>query len=348
MEQVVINGRKVGDGNPAYIIAEMSANHAGSLQRAKEMIHVAKEVGADCVKIQTYTADTMTIDCHNQYFDITEGTWKGINLYELYQQAYTPWEWHQELRDEAAKVGIDFLSTPFDKTSVDFLEELGMPFYKIASFELVDIPLLEYIASKGKPIIMSTGMGSLEEITEAVEAIYGQGNKQLVLMKCSSAYPAKVEEMNLSTIVDLKKRFQLPVGLSDHSMGYFSAATAVAMGANVIEKHFCISRAIKNPDSTFSMEPEEFREMVLQVREVEKAKGIVSYGVSEQEETNACFRRSLFVVKDVKAGEAFTEENVRSIRPAYGLKPKYYKEILGRKANKTIQTGTPLAWEDIE
>ena len=195
---------------------------------------------------------------------------------------------------------------------------------------------------------MSTGMGSLEEITEAVEAIYGQGNKQLVLMKCSSAYPAKVEEMNLSTIVDLKKHFQLPVGLSDHSMGYFSAATAVAMGANVIEKHFCISRAIKNPDSTFSMEPEEFREMVLQVREVEKAKGIVSYGVSEQEETNACFRRSLFVVKDVKAGEAFTEENVRSICPAYGLKPKYYKEILGRKANKAIQAGTPLAWEDIE
>ena len=328
MEQIEINGRKVGDGNPAYIIAEMSANHAGSLQRAKEMIHVAKEVGADCVKIQTYTPDTMTIDCHNQYFDISEGTWKGMNLYELYQQAYTPWEWHEELRDEAAKAGIDFLSTPFDKTSVDFLEKIGMSFYKIASFELVDIPLLEYIASKGKPIIMSTGMGNLEEITEAVEAIYAQGNHQLVLMKCSSAYPAKVEEMNLSTIVDLRQRFHLPVGLSDHSMGYFSAATAVAMGANVIEKHFCISRAIKNPDSTFSMEPEEFREMVLQVREVEKAKGTVRYGVSKQEESNACFRRSLFVVQDVAAGESFTEKNVRSIRPAYGLKPKYYKEIL--------------------
>lgn len=345
---IVINGRTVGDGYPSYIIAEMSANHAGSIERAKEIIRVAKEVGADCVKIQTYTADTMTIDCHNKYFDITEGTWKGENLYSLYQKAYTPWEWQEELRDEAAKTGIDFLSTPFDKTSVDFLEKLGMSFYKIASFELVDIPLLEYIASKGKPIIMSTGMGSLEEITEAVEAIYRQGNHQLALMKCSSAYPAKSEEMNLSTITDMKQRFDLPVGLSDHSMGYFSAATAVAMGANIIEKHFCISRAIKNPDSTFSMEPDEFREMVEQVREVEKAKGIVSYGVSRQEETNAGFRRSLFVVKDMAAGEAFTEENVRSIRPAYGLKPKYYKEILGRKANKALQAGTPLAWEDIE
>lgn len=345
---VVINGRTVGDGYPSYIIAEMSANHAGSIERAKEMIHVAKEVGADCVKIQTYTADTMTIDCHNKYFDITEGTWKGENLYSLYQKAYTPWDWQEELREEAARTGIDFLSTPFDKTSVDFLENIGMSFYKIASFELVDIPLLEYIASKGKPIIMSTGMGSLEEITEAVEAIYRQGNHQLALMKCSSAYPAKSEEMNLSTITDMKQRFDLPVGLSDHSMGYFSAATAVAMGANLIEKHFCISRAIKNPDSTFSMEPDEFREMVEQVREVEKAKGVVTYGVSGQEETNACFRRSLFVVKDVAAGEAFTEENVRSIRPAYGLKPKYYKEILGRKANKALQAGTPLTWEDME
>lgn len=348
MKEITINGKKIGDGHPAYIIAEMSANHAGSLERAKELIHVAKEAGADCVKIQTYTADTMTINCHNQYFDITEGTWKGINLYELYQQAYTPWEWQEELRDEAARAEIDFLSTPFDATSVDFLEKLGMPFYKIASFELVDIPLIEYIASKGKPIIMSTGMGSIEEIEEAVQTVYSQNNHQLVLMKCSSAYPAKTEEMNLSTIVDLKNRFSLPVGLSDHSMGYFSAATAVAMGANVIEKHFCMSRAIKNPDSSFSMEPQEFKEMVQQVREVEKAKGIVTYGVSVQEQSNACFRRSLFVVKDMAAGEAFSEENVRSIRPAYGLKPKYYKDILGKRANKALKAGTPLAWEDIE
>lgn len=343
-----INGRLVGDGAPAYIIAEMSANHAGSIERALEMIHVAKEAGADCVKIQTYTPDTMTIDCHNEYFNIEKGTWEGENLYSLYQKAYTPWEWHKQLRDEAAKVGIDFLSTPFDNTSVDFLEELGMSFYKIASFELVDIPLLEYIASKNKPIIMSTGMGSIEEITEAVDAIYSAGNRQLALMKCSSAYPAKSEEMNLSTICDMKKRFDIPVGLSDHSMGAFSAATAVALGANIIEKHFCISRAIKNPDSTFSMEPDEFRDMVAQVREVEKAMGKVSYGVSKQEETNACFRRSLFVVKDIAAGEKLTPENIRSIRPAYGLRPKYYKEVLGKVAKHEIKRGTPLSFEDIE
>lgn len=348
MSSININGRIVGDGAPAYIIAEMSANHAGSLERAKEMIYVAKEAGADCIKIQTYTPDTMTIDCHNEYFNIEKGTWEGENLYSLYQKAYTPWEWQQELKDEAKKAGIDFLSTPFDNTSVDFLEGLGVEFYKIASFELVDIPLLEYIASKNKPIIMSTGMGSLEEITEAVEAIYATGNKQLALMKCSSAYPAKSEEMNLSTILDLKKRFDLPVGLSDHSMGSFSATTAVALGANIIEKHFCISRAIKNPDSSFSMEPNEFKDMVEKVREVEKALGKVTYGVSNQEESNACFRRSLFVVADIAAGEALTPENIRSIRPAYGLKPKHYKEVIGKKAVRELKRGTPLSFEDFE
>lgn len=345
---VKINGRTVGDGAPAYIIAEMSANHAGSIERALEMIRVAKEAGADCVKIQTYTPDTMTIDCHNEYFNIEKGTWEGENLYSLYQKAYTPWEWQDKLRDEAARVGIDFLSTPFDKTSVDFLEELGLGFYKVASFELVDLPLLEYIASKGKPIIMSTGMATLEEIEEAIGAIYATGNRQLALMKCSSAYPAKSEEMNLSTICDMKKRFDIPVGLSDHSMGSFSAATAAAMGANIIEKHFCISRAIKNPDSSFSMEPDEFREMVEQVREVEAAMGTVTYGVSKQEESNACFRRSLFVVEDIHAGEKLTAENIRSIRPAYGLKPKHYKEVLGKTAKHDIKRGTPLSFEDIE
>lgn len=352
MEQakyIEINGRKIGDGYPAYIIAEMSGNHAGSLDRAKEMIRVAKEMGADCVKIQTYTADTITIDCDNEYFQISKGTWNGENLYSLYQKAYTPWEWQEELRDEAKRVGIDFLSTPFDSTSVDFLEGLDMAFYKVASFEIVDIPLLEYIASKNKPIIMSTGMATEEEIQEAIDAIYAQGNHQLAIMKCSSAYPAKVEEMNLSTIVDMKQRFGgIPVGLSDHSMGYFSAATAVAMGANVIEKHFCISREIENPDSSFSMEPHEFKEMVEQVRKVEMAKGVVTYGVSAQEESNACFRRSLFVVKDIKAGEALTEENIRSIRPAYGMKPKYYKEVLGKIANKDLKYGTPLKMEDLQ
>lgn len=342
-----INGRIIGDGHPAYIIAEMSANHAGSLERALELIHVAKDAGADCVKIQTYTADTMTIDCHNEYFQIEKGTWEGENLYGLYQKAYTPWEWQEQLRDEAAKVGIDFLSTPFDPRSVDFLEDLGVHFYKIASFELVDIPLLEYVAAKNKPIIMSTGMGTLEEIQEAVDAIYSTGNRQLALMKCSSAYPAKPEEMNLRTMQDLKERFGVPVGLSDHSMGAFSAATAVAMGANLIEKHFCISRAVKNPDSSFSMEPQEFREMVEQVREVEKAMGTVQYGVSRQEESNACFRRSLFVVEDIAAGEVLTPEKIRSIRPAYGLKPKYYQEVLGRTAKRSLRRGTPLSFDDI-
>lgn len=345
---IEVNGRRIGDGYPAYIIAEMSGNHAGSLTHAKEIIHAAKEAGADCIKIQTYTPDTLTLDCHNEYFDISEGTWKGENLYALYQKAYTPWEWQGELRDEAKKAGIDFLSTAFDNTSVDFLEELELPFYKVASFELVDIPLLTYIASKKKPIIMSTGMGSVEEIQEAIDAVYSQGNHQLAIMKCSSAYPAKAEEMNLSTITDMKRRFQVPVGLSDHSLGYFSAATAVAMGAVMIEKHFCISREIKNPDSSFSMEPQEFKEMIAKVREVEKAKGVVTYGISEQEESNACFRRSLFVSKDIAAGETLTPENIRSVRPAYGLKPKYYKEVLGRKAGKELKAGTPLRMEDLQ
>ena len=348
MSLIQINNHMVGDDYPAYIIAEMSGNHAGSLERALEMIHVAKESGADCVKIQTYTADTITIDCHNKYFNIENGTWEGENLYSLYKKAYTPWEWQEKLRDEASKVGIDFLSTPFDNTSVDFLESLGMNFYKVASFELVDIPLLEYIASKNKPIIMSTGMATLEEIKEAVEAIYSTGNRQLALMKCSSAYPAKCEEMNLKTICDLKEKFGIPVGLSDHSMGYFSAATAVAMGANIIEKHFCVSRAIKNPDSSFSMEPHEFKEMVEKVREVEAAMGKVTYGVSKQEESNACFRRSLFVVKDIKAGEKITAENIRSIRPAYGMKPKHYKEVLGKTVKRDLERGTPLTFDDIE
>ncbi len=315
------------------------------MERALELIHAAKDAGADCVKIQTYTADTMTIDCHNEYFQIEKGTWEGENLYGLYQKAYTPWQ--EQLRDEAAKVGIDFLSTPFDPLSVAFLEELGVHFYKIASFELVDIPLLECVAAKNKPIVMSTGMGTLEEIQEAVDAIYSTGNRQLALMKCSSAYPAKPEEMNLRTIQDLKERFGVPVGLSDHSMGAFSAATAVAMGANLIEKHFCISRAVKNPDAVFSMEPQEFRQMVEQVREVEQAMGTVCYGITSQEESNACFRRSLFVVQDIAAGEMLTPENIRSIRPAYGLKPKHYQEVLGRTAKRALKRGTPLSFEDL-
>ena len=347
MSVIEINGRKIGDGYPAYIIAEMSGNHAGSIERAKEIIRAAKEAGADCVKIQTYTPDTITIDCNNEYFHIEDGTWEGENLYSLYGKAFTPWEWHKELKEEAEKAGIDFFSTPFDNTSVDFLEGLGFSFYKIASFEMIDLPLLQYVASKGKPIIMSTGMGQLEEIEEAIEAIYKTGNKQLAIMKCSSAYPAKIEEMNLATIADMKQKFQIPVGLSDHSMGSLSAEVGTALGANIIEKHFCISREIENPDSSFSMTPEEFKAMVNAVRTVEKAKGIVQYGVEKQEETNIKFRRSLFVVEDVRAGEVFTEKNVRSIRPGYGMKPKFLPEVLGKYAAVDIKRGEPLKEEMI-
>lgn len=329
-----------------YIIAEMSANHAGSIDRAKEIMHAAKESGADCIKIQTYTADTMTIDCHNQYFNITDGTWEGENLYSLYCKAYTPWEWQAELLAEAKKIGIDFFSTPFDKTSVDFLESIGMDFYKIASFELVDLPLIDYVAAKGKPIIMSTGMANIGEIQEAVATIQKHHN-QLALLKCSSAYPALSSQMNLKTIANMKEVFGVPVGLSDHSMGSVGAVTAVALGASIIEKHFCISRAIKNPDSTFSMEPAEFQAMVQDIRQAEKAIGHVNYAVTEDEQENIIFRRSIFVVEDIRKGEKLTEKNTRIIRPGYGLKPKYYEEVLGQTALRDIERGTPLQFNMI-
>lgn len=328
-----------------YMIAEMSANHAGSLARAKEIIHAAKESGADCIKLQTYTPDTITIDCDNKYFQITDGIWKGENIYRLYEKAYMPWEWQGELKEEAEKAGIDFLSTPFDKTSVDFLEELGMEFYKIASFELVDIPLIKYIASKGKPIIMSTGMGSLSEISEAVGAVREQGVEQLALLRCASAYPAITDEMNLKTMQNMAETFHVPVGLSDHSMGSVGAVTAVALGAKVIEKHFCLDRSIENPDASFSMNPAEFKRMVSDIRQSEKAVGRVKYGASSQEEPNIVFRRSIFCVADIKKGEKITEENVRVIRPGYGLAPKFYSEILGQTALCDIERGTPLQFD---
>ncbi len=331
-----------------YIIAEMSANHAGSLERAKEIIHAAKASGADCVKIQTYTADTITINCNNQYFQIANGTWKGENLYKLYQQAYTPWEWQSELKAEADKVGIDFFSTPFDRSSVDFLEEIGVEFYKIASFELIDIPLIEYVASKNKPIIISTGMGTLDEIEDAVHAVRSQNNNNLALLRCASAYPAITDEMNLKTMINMKDIFNVPVGLSDHSMGSLGAIAAVAMGAAIIEKHFCISRDITNPDASFSMEADEFASMVQDIRTVEKAMGTVTYGSLNQEKDNTKFRKSIFAVRDIKAGELLTSENIRIIRPGYGLKPKYYNEVLGKVANVDIEMGTPIQYEIIK
>lgn len=340
-----INGRSIGDGNPSYIIAEMSANHAGSIEHAKEIIHAAKECGADCIKIQTYTADTITMDCNNEFFHIDTGTWEGENLYSLYGKAYTPWEWQAELYETAKKIGIDFFSTPFDKTAVDFLEEIGMEFYKIASFELVDIPLIEYVASKKKPIIMSTGMGSLGEIEEAVAAIK-KYDCPLALLKCSSAYPAIPDSMNLKTIPNMKEIFQVPVGLSDHSMGSIAAVTAVALGANVIEKHFCLSREIENPDSSFSMEPKEFEDMVKNIRDAERAMGRVCYEVTESEKSNRSFRKSIFVSKDIKKGEKLTEENIRVIRPGQGLEPKYYKQVIGTIALEDLKAGMPLRMVD--
>lgn len=330
-----------------YVVAEMSANHAGSIERAKEIIRAAKNAGADCIKIQTYTPDTLTIDCDNEYFHIDNGTWAGENLYQLYKKAYTPWEWQAELKAEAEEMGIDFLSTPFDKSAVDFLEDIGVDFYKIASFELVDIPLIEYVASKGKPIIMSTGMATLGEIDDAVRAIRSKSNAQLVLLRCASAYPAITDEMNLQTMVNMRETFQVPVGLSDHSMGSIGAVTAVALGASVIEKHFCLSREIENPDASFSMNPDEFRQMVTDIRQAEKAIGKVKYGASKQEESSVIFRRSIFCVEDIKKGELITEQNIRIIRPGYGLAPKFYSEVLGQTALHDIRRGTPLKMEMI-
>lgn len=337
-----IKERLIGKENPTYIIAEMSANHAGSIERAKEIIRAAKKAGADCVKIQTYTADTLTIDCDNEYFQIDQGTWKGENLYQLYGKAYTPWEWQKELKEEADKSGIDFFSTPFDKTSVDFLESINVEFYKIASFELVDLPLIAYVASKGKPMILSTGMATLAEIKEAVETIQDQGNENYALLKCSSAYPAVSEDMNLATIPDMIEKFKVPIGLSDHSMGSLGATTAVTLGATIIEKHFCMSRDIDNPDASFSMTPNEFKAMVDAIRNVEKAKGKIRYGVTKQEENSLIFRRSIFAVKNILKGEFFSNENIRSIRPSHGLAPKLMSSIIGTKAVADIERGTPL------
>ena len=346
--KIQIGNRFIGEGCPVYMIAEMSGNHAGSIERAKEIIRAAKESGADCIKIQTYTPDTLTIDCSNEYFMVQNGTWEGENLYQLYGKAYTPWEWQAELKEEADRVGIDFLSTPFDTTSVDFLEDMGLEFYKIASFEMIDLPLIEYVASKGKPIIMSTGMSTVEEIKEAVETVYKTGNHQLVLLKCSSAYPADPADMHLNTIPDMKRRFGIPIGLSDHSLGSLSAVTSVALGAKVIEKHFCLSREIENPDASFSMTPEEYRAMVEDIRAAEAALGEPQYGVCEQEKSSMVFRRSIFAVKDIAKGEELTRENTRIIRPGYGLKPKYHRDILGMKADRDMERGTPISFEALE
>ncbi len=326
-----------------FIIAELSANHNHKKEIALESIKAAKEVGADAVKIQTYTADTMTLNCENEYFQIKQGTlWDGTTLYKLYQQAYTPWEWHKELFDYANEIGILLFSTPFDITAVDFLEELKNPIIKIASFELVDIPLIEYAASKGKPMIMSTGIATLQEIHEAVQACHRVGNYDITLLKCTSSYPAPLNEANLLTIPDMKSRFDCKVGLSDHSTGNIAACTAVALGAQVIEKHFIIDKSIGGPDAAFSMTKDEFAEMVKRVRETEECLGSVSYELSEKMKKNRKFARSLFACADIKKGEVFTEKNLRSVRPGDGCSPKYLPELLGKVSDRDYSFGDPI------
>jgi pseudaminic acid synthase len=342
---IEINGRRIGPGYPTYIIAEMSANHNQDFNQAVEIIKAAKKAGADAVKLQTYTPDTMTIDCDNEYFRIKGTIWEGRNLYDLYGEAYTPWDWQPELKEVANGLGLDFFSTPFDETAVDFLESMDVPVYKVASFEVVDIPLLKKITRTGKPIIMSTGMATLSEIDEAVETIRDAGGTQLALLKCTSTYPASPEEMNLRSIPHLAEAFNVPTGLSDHTLGIAVPIAAVALGACIIEKHFTLSRKFPGPDSVFSLEPQEFKEMVDAGRVVEKALVKVHYGVSEREKESRVFRRSLFVVEDIKAGEKFTTENVRSIRPGYGLHTRYLEKVFGRYASQDIKCGTPLTWE---
>lgn len=344
-----IHGRQIGAGRPVYIIAEMSANHNGDYDQAVALVHAAKEAGADAVKLQTYTADTLTIDSDAACFRVGGGTlWDGRTLYDLYGEAYTPWDWQPRLKTVADGLGLDFFSTPFDSSAVDFLEGMGVPAYKIASFELVDIPLIRRVARAGKPMIMSTGMATLSEIEEAVEAARGAGATQIALLKCNSAYPAPPEGMNLRTIPALADHFDVPVGLSDHTLDLAVPVTAVALGTCIIEKHLTLSRAAPGPDSAFSLEPQEFRALADAVRTAEMALGTVRYGVSPEEEKSVVFRRSLFVVRDVRAGEPFTEENVRSIRPSGGLLPKHLDAVLGRRAARDVPRGTPLDWASVE
>lgn len=332
-----------------FIIAELSANHNGSLETALETIRAAKRTGADAIKLQTYTADTITLDSEKEDFRLKGGTiWDGRFLYELYKEAYTPWEWHPALFDCAKEEGLICFSSPFDKTAVDLLEELDAPAYKIASFEITDIPLIEYVASKGKPIILSTGIAGLEDIELALDACRRMGNNQIALLKCTSSYPAPIEEANMAMIPEFKERFGVIPGLSDHTMGSTVPVVATALGAKIIEKHFILDRSIGGPDASFSMDEAEFTAMVKAVREAEKAVGQVSYELTEKQKKGRDFSRSLYVVQDIKKGEVITEENVRSIRPGYGMHPKYWDEVMGKRALMDLDKGTRLQHSAIE
>jgi len=349
MNTITINGREIGPGKPAYIIAEMSANHNQDFDTAVKMVHAAKKMGADAIKLQTYTPDTITLDCRDEIFMCGKGTiWEGQNLHDLYATAYTPWEWQPKLKKIADEIGIDLFSSPFDFTAVEFLEEMDVPAYKVASFELVDIPLIKKMAQTGKPIIMSTGMATYDEIEEAVDAIRSTGNEQIALLKCTSSYPAPIDEMNINRIPDLAKSFEVPAGLSDHSMELAIPVAAVSLGGCIIEKHFTLTRDIDGPDSEFSLEPCEFEAMVKAVRIAERSLGVVDYNPTEKEIVSRNYRRSLFAVKDIKKGEIFTADNIRSVRPANGLHTRYYDVVLGKKAKCDVAFGKPLTEDMIQ
>ncbi|MGB3907676.1 MAG: pseudaminic acid synthase [Methanomethylovorans sp.] len=346
---IKIGKRNIGNDNPVFIIAELSANHLQNFEIAADTIKAIKESGADAVKIQTYTPDTMTINSDNEYFQIKQNTlWDKKTFYQLYKEAYTPWEWQPKLKELAEELDLIFFSSPFDRTAVDFLEDMDIPAYKVASFEITDIPLIEYVASKGKPVIMSTGIATLADIEEAIAACKRMGNHQIALLKCTSAYPAPFEEINLRTIPNLKDTFKVVGGISDHTLGTSVPIASVALGAKIIEKHFILDRDLGGPDAAFSLEPEEFQSMVKAVREVESALGEVNYELTEKIKKSREFSRSLFVVEDIKAGDKMTPENVRSIRPGFGLHPRYSDKIYGRKAKKDIKKGTPLDWDLVE
>ncbi|MBT2625099.1 pseudaminic acid synthase [Bacillus sp. ISL-32] len=349
MNEITIDGRSIGPHHPPFIIAEMSGNHNQSLERAFKIIEAAAKAGAHALKIQTYTADTMTLNMNTKDFTIEDknSLWSGSTLYTLYQQAYTPWEWHKPIFDKCRELGMIPLSTPFDESAVDFLEDLGVPIYKIASFENTDIPLIKKVAATGKPIIISTGMATVAEIDETIRAAKEAGCKELILLKCTSTYPASPENTNISTIPHMKELFNCQVGLSDHTMGTGVAVASVALGATVIEKHFTLSRADGGVDSAFSLEPPELKELVIETERAWQALGQITYGPTDKEKASLKFRRSIYVTNDIKAGDLFSKENIKVVRPGYGLEPKYFDLIIGRTAKKHISAGTPLEWDSI-
>lgn len=344
-KSIKIHNNLIDENSNTYIVAELSANHNMDFNRAVKIIEAAKESGADAVKIQTYTADTITLDCDAEPFRIKQGTlWDGRTLHDLYKEAYTPWEWQPKLKEIANQMGMDFFSAPFDATSVDFLEKMNVPAYKIASLEITDIPLIRKVASLGKPVIIATGVAKLEDIELALQTCKDAGNENVILLKCCSAYPAPYEDINLRTMVAMREKFNCIVGLSDHTMGSAVAQASVAMGAKVVEKHLTLRRSDGGVDSAFSMEPEEFKQMVDNIRNIEKAIGTVTYELTDKQLAQRDFARSLFIAKDMKAGDILTPDNLRSVRPGFGLHTKYYEELLGKKVISDVSMGTPMSW----